>query len=128
MKKVNRNKRFWIIFLIFLILFIAAIISFRPISNPEEKDCSKITGTLMKYQYHSDFMDVQLKIDQNDKIYYINHMIDAQKIFPTLDSLIGKEIVIYAVDHWTLLDPKSRVRHIARITTGDGKRIIYTEY
>jgi hypothetical protein len=82
----------------------------------------------MKYRYLSEIMDVQLKIDQNDKIYYINHMIDAQKIFPTLDSLIGKEIAIYAVDHWTLLDPISRIRHIARITTGDGKKIIYTEY
>ena len=58
----------------------------------------------------------------------MNHVFDEEINVSELDSLIGKKIVIYAVNHWILLDPKGKYKHVARIANEDERVIIYTEF
>jgi hypothetical protein len=112
-----------------LIIIVVGALSFRPIVNPTEKDCSKITGILQKYRYSEDVEDIVIKLDGYNKIFYLNRVADEKNaILCELDSLINKKIILYAVNHWTLLDPKSTMKHVARVTNGDGSKIIFTEY
>ena len=104
-------------------IFILGLLSFRPIISPSEDDCTKITGILKKSKYIEDMNDFQLKLEGNEKIFYINNI---KQNALNIDSLLGKEITIYAVKHWTLLDPNSKYKHVARLNAGDN--VIYTEY
>ncbi len=123
------NTKKWIItFSILLFLVIAiCILSFRPIISPKEDDCSKIAGILSKYRYLDKSNDLQIKLKNDTKVYYINNIQKACVDSLMMDTLKGKMIIIYAVNHWTLLDPKSKFKHVARLTTINNK-ILYTEY
>jgi hypothetical protein len=86
-------------------------------------------GVLLKYRYLEEIEDINIKFDGDDKIYYLNRVADEKDaILCELDSLINKKIILYAVNHWTLLVPKSTMKHVARVTNEDGSKIIFTEY
>ena len=102
--------------------------SFRPIINPKEEDCTKIIGTLHKCRQLKEEKDIQFKIVENSHVYYLNNLLDPENKLNDLNALIGEKIVIYAVDHWTLLDPKSKYKHVARVTNEDESMIVYSEY
>ncbi|MDR2147572.1 MAG: hypothetical protein LBE91_14055 [Tannerella sp.] len=120
-----KSSRFWIAVSIIIVLL--GILTFRPIVNPKEKDCTKIEGTLDKYQYHTENQDIVIKIKGDEKIYYLNRVANEAGILHQLDSLLNRQIVLYAVNHWTLLDPKNTLKHVARVTDNVGN-IIFTEY
>jgi hypothetical protein len=131
MKKIfYKQISFWILLLGFTFtLIVLGFLSLRPIINPTEEDCSRIVGTLEKYRFLNASRDIQFKIRENEfNVYYLNHVFDQEIKFSALDSLIGKEIVIYSVNHWTLLDIKRKYKHVARITNEDESMIIYSEY
>ncbi|MDR1222344.1 MAG: hypothetical protein LBL07_05635 [Tannerella sp.] len=126
-KGFYKQTGFWILSFGF-ILTVLGFLSFRPIVNPTEEDCSRIAGTLEKYRFLNESGDIQFKIRENDfNVYYLNHVFDHEIKFSGLDSLIGKRIVIYSVNHWTLLDTKGKYKHVARITNEDNT-VIYSEY
>jgi hypothetical protein len=123
-KRIN----FWVL-LLGVVLIVLGFLSLRPIINPTEEDCSRIVGTLEKRRFLSESRDIQFKIRENDfNVYYLNHVFDHEIKCSALDSLIGKKIVIYSVNHWTLLDTKRKYKHVARITNEDESMIIYSEY
>jgi hypothetical protein len=128
MKKVNFKKITLGTLILLIILIILGVLSFRPIINPKENDCSKIKGTLAKYRYLTDSRDIQLKINESDQVYYLNHVYDEEINLSDLDSLINRKIVIYSVNHWTLLDPKGKYKHVAKITNEDESYVVYTEF
>lgn len=128
MKKVFYKQSGFYIFSLFLLFAIIGILSFRPIINPKEEDCTKIIGTLHKCRQLKEEKDIQFKIVENSHVYYLNNLLDPENKLNDLNALIGEKIVIYAVDHWTLLDPKSKYKHVARITNEDESMIIYSEY
>jgi len=112
---------------LFFILLVLGFLTFRPIINPREEDCTRIVGTLIGYKY-SKHLDIHIKISENDNMYYLNRIDEPENIFSALDTLIGKKIVLYPVNHWSLLNPRRKTNHVARVTDEDENMIIYTEY
>lgn len=126
-KMFCKRPSFYILSLSFIFIIIG-ILSFRPIINPKEDDCTKIIGTLHKCRYLDNENDIQFKIVEKDHVYYLNNLPNPEIKLNDLNALIGDKIIIYAVNHWTLLDPKGKYKHVARITNKSGSKIIYSEY
>lgn len=128
MKKIIYKRSWLLLILIVVVVLILSIISLGPIINPKPENCIKIVGTLEKYKYINQSRDIQLTIKDNDKNYYLNHVDDEEINLADLDSLIGKEITLYTVNHWTPLDPKGRSKHVARVTNKQENKIVYSEF
>lgn len=126
-KKFYKRSGFYVLSLGFIFVMIG-LLSFRPIINPKEDDCTKIIGTLSKCRHLDKENDIQFKIVENNHVYYLNNLLDPESKLKDLNALIGKKVVIYAVNHWTLLDPKSKYKHVARIANQDESKIFYSEY
>ena len=112
---------------LFLIIIVLGFLTFRPIINPKEKDCSRVVGTLVGYRY-SKHLDIHIKISENDIMYYLNRVDEPENIFRAFDTLTGKKIVLYPVNHWSLLNPRGKIKHVARVANEDESMIIYSEY
>ena len=125
--KFIKSRLFWGL-IVLLLAIIFGFLSFRPIINPKEEDCTRIEGILEKYQCDENNKDIHIKIENSENSFYINHVFPQEIDTKDLDSLIGEKIIIFAVNHWTLLDPKGKNKHVARITTQKGDKIIYSEY
>jgi hypothetical protein len=126
-KQFYKKPSFWRRFTIILFLIFIAL-SFRPIINPKEKDCTKITLTLKDYKYIKEKRDIHIIVENSSKHYYINNISEQDIDFADLERLKGKDIVLYVVNHWTLLDPKQNNKHIARLSNGAETQILYTEF
>ena len=127
-RRVKRVKRGILLYYILLLIpILLLVLVFRPISNPKEGDCSRIVVTLVGYGY-SKHKDIHFKISENDNMYYLNRVNQPDSVFTALDTLVGKRIVLYPVNHWSLLNPRGRVNHVARVTNEDGSKIIYSTF
>jgi protein associated with RNAse G/E len=94
--------------------------------NVDIDDCYKLEGSL-KYVWSSKTTyDIHLILHNSDKKFYINRGLQAGLNDETFDTLIGKEITIYPVDHWTLLDPKKKHPHVARVEAGG--KVLFSEF
>ena len=95
---------------------------FRPITNPEEKDCSIVKGTV-KEIYESGVKDVVFKLRGHDEEFYLNRGLERGLDLKKLKSeLINKDIAITYPKHWTPLDPFNSLRHVSRIEL-DGQTV-----
>lgn len=109
-------------------LFILVFFTLRPITKPMEGDCTAFKGTLKSYYYNENSKDVHLSLKGHHHRFYINHLQPGLLDIKVFYSLLGEEVVIYGVNHWTLLNPKQKMRHVARISSDHGTKVIYTEY
>jgi len=126
MKKLNpRIKNFLILFPLFLIM-VLFYLTFRPIMNVDMDDCYKLTGKVKYVKAIKGINDIVFYLDNSNKQFYINRGLEAGLTKASLDTLKGKEITIYPVDHWTLLDRKKKNQHVARVEV-DGT-ILYSEF
>jgi hypothetical protein len=103
-------------------LFGLATLIFRPVTNPKEKDCSTLKGTV-KEIYESGVKDVAFKLQGHDEEFYINRGLERGLDLKKLKAeLINKDILIKYPKQWTPLDPFSSLRHVSKIEL-DGQTI-----
>ena len=107
-------------------LCLIIIISFRPIIHPRPNNCYVISGEVEQIWSSDETRDINIRIAGNDKVFYINRGLDSELRTFKLKTLIGEHIDIYAVKHWTILDPKSKIQHIACVV--NGRDTLYTEF
>jgi hypothetical protein len=124
MKSIFRKKAFWIISFLFILLIF--ILTFRPIVNPKMDQCSKYSGILLKARSDTVNKDIFFRLDNTEKRFYINRGLENGLTDSTMDTLIGKEIVVFAVNHWSLLNPSNKIKHVARVDYGS--MTIYSEF
>ena len=98
-----------------LVLFLLATFVFRPIMNVHLDECVKVTGTVEVIRDNGNF-DIGFKLQNDTRRYYINRGQEQGLNIDVLkSSLLGKEIELWYVDQFTLLDPKGNIRHISRV-------------
>ena len=69
--------------------------------------------------------DINLRIG-DEGYYYINRGLESGLSEASLkNKIMDKEITIHYADHWTPLDPKGIMRHVARLSFGE--EVIYNE-
>lgn len=82
-----------------------------------------------KSRFVEENKDLQFKLKGCDDVYYLNHLYEKDYgVISKFDSLTCEKITVYYVDHWTLLDPMSKYKHVARVVVGDSFNVIYTEF
>ncbi len=109
-----------------LILFFGIVfLIFRPVPIPYEGDCLIVDGHVAQI-YESGTKDVSIRLEGNDKIFYVNRGLERGLDLNELnDMLIGEKILIKYPKYWTPLDPGSTIRHISKIEFNG--RTIFTE-
>ena len=125
-KMRNRKLGFLVYGFIFITLVLIMIISFKPIINPSPKNCNVVSGTIEQIWGCEDNHDINIQISEDDKTYYINRGLDSELRTYDLKCLLGKSVEMYTVKHWILLDPKSRINHVASLIIGGDT--FYTEF
>ena len=90
---------------LFLIL---CALTFRPISNPQMDECSLLQGKLAKVKSDPKTKDIYLRLEDVDRHLYINRGLEKGLTEDRLKKLIGENVSLYVVNHWTLLDPKAK--------------------
>ena len=121
---MNRSKIIYIAAATALLLIF--ILTFRPIVNPKMDQCSKYSGILLKAKSDSVNKDIYFRLDNTEIRFYINRGLENGLTDSTMDTLIGKEIVVFAVNHWSLLNPSGKIKHVARVDYGS--LTIYSEF
>jgi hypothetical protein len=109
---------------ILVVLSVVAVLAFRPI-NTNDDNRTRISGTLISVSEVASG-DIIFKLQGNDVSYYINR--GTQKGHSAEDlqnKLQGKSVEVEYADHWTLLDPAGKHRHITGLRADDHQ--IYSE-
>ncbi len=94
--------------------------------NIQMDDCYKLKGKVKYVKAIEGINDIVFYLDNSNKRFYINRGLEAGLTKASLDTLKGKEITIYPVNNWTLLDPKRRTQHVARVEVGSV--VLYSEF
>lgn len=100
-----------------VLLLVLAVVSLIPISNPSLEDSEKTTGEVELIAEEGGPFDIQIRVNNDDRVYYINrgaeNGLDAKKLNK---ALAGSEIEIHYANHWTPLDPFGKMKHITRLS------------
>ncbi len=107
-------------------VFALAFLSFRPIINLTLEDCEKMEGPMFEAFISPKNGDVYFQLSNSDKHFRINNGKNAGISQSMLDSMAEQQIVIYLVNHWTLLDTQNNYPHVAQLEW-KGK-VIYSEF
>lgn len=108
------------------LFILLCVLTFRPIINPQKEDCSFLQGKLIKVRSDLQTKDIYLKLEGVDKHLYINRGMEKEGNEDRLKEHIGKNVSLHVVDHWTLLDPTGKVKHVSQVAYQD--EIIFTEF
>ncbi|GAA0872255.1 hypothetical protein GCM10009117_14020 [Gangjinia marincola] len=112
MKRIIKNSAI----VLSLILLVLVAMIFRPIMNLEPKDCGKLTGEIITLKAHQGSKDITFRVKGDQRRFYINRGLEQGLIEEELiEATTNTKSLIYYADHWTPLDPKSIVRHVAHI-------------
>jgi hypothetical protein len=104
-----------------------AAFTLRPVPTVTEKECLVIKGTVTNI-YEGGVKDVVFVLKGQKETYYINRGIEQGLDLNALKKqLEGKEITIKYPDHWSLLNPNGRLRHIGKVEF-EGKTIYNETY
>lgn len=108
------RTRHWII-LIGLVFLGLAILIFRPVPVPDEKDCLSLKGIVVEI-YEGGVKDVVFRLQGQNQIYYVNRGLERGLDLGQLRSALTNRVVtIKYPKYWTPLDPGNSVRHISKI-------------
>lgn len=115
------------IFVIVLISFISLFfLAFRPIFNVGAEDCVAVKGLAVKI-YEGGVKDINFKLLNDNNHYYINRGLEQGFVLDSIqEAWTGKALTIHYVKHWSILNPKNRVRHVARLEIDE--QVLYSEY
>jgi len=109
-----------------VLLLVLVVMSLIPIHNPTLEDSKITTGKVELIVEEGGPFDIQVHLDNDDRIYYINrgaeNALDPAELNKTL---AGYEIELHYANHWTPLDPFGKMKHITRISQ-DGN-VFYDE-
>src|SRR5690606_4081392 len=109
-----------------VLLLVLAVMSLIPIYNPTLNNSQITTGKVELIAEEGGPFDIQVHLDNDDRIYYINrgaeNGLDPAELNKTL---AGDEIELHYANHWTPLDPFGKMKHIIRISQ-DGN-VFYDE-
>jgi len=109
-----------------VLLLVLVVMSLIPISNPTLKNSQITTGKVELIAEEGGPFDIQVHLDNDDRIYYINRGAENGLGPAELNkTLVGYEIELHYANHWTPLDPFGKMKHITRIT--QDQTIIYDE-
>lgn len=122
----NIKKTKFKVLVLSLGIFTLAFLSFRPIINPTLEDCEKMEGTIIEPFISPKNGDIYFKIKESKKHFRINNGLEAGFTLGLIDSIRNQKVIIYPLNHWTLIDPKNNYPHVARLEWNG--RIIYSEF
>jgi hypothetical protein len=92
-----------------------AILIFRPVPVPDEKDCLSLRGTVIAI-HEGGVKDVVFRLQGHHQTFYVNRGLESGLDLKKLRStLLNREILIKYPKYWTPLDPNNAVRHISKI-------------
>ncbi len=104
---------------VFLVL---AVLIFRPVPLPDEKDCLVIKGKVLEI-HEGGAKDIVFRLSGDDRTFYVNRGIERGLTLERLRTeLLGKEITIKYPRYWTPLGNSSK--HISKIESS-GRIIFY---
>ena len=102
--------------LFFIALFLFVLFAFRPIQEVSLDQCIAVDGQIELIE-EGVSKDITFSLKGDDHQYYINRGLEKNLSIATLRELLtDQQVTIYYVDHWTPLDPKGKVRHIAKLS------------
>lgn len=108
-----------------VLLVLLAVIIFRPVPTPLEKDCLSTTGVVSNI-YEGGTKDVVFALKGQKQTFYINRGLELGLDLKTLKAeLEGKTVTIKYPDYWSLLDPGKSIRHISKLELNS--KTIFTE-
>ena len=116
------KKHYIYVALVFILLAFAAM-TLRPVIVPKDaKDCLVAQGKVVKV-FEGGVKDVAFRLEGDKTMYYINRGLEHGLNLEELQKeLIGNNVIIRYPKHWTLLDPKNRIKHLS-ILEYNGKEI-----
>lgn len=109
-----------------LTMLLLAFLTFRPIVNPQLEDCEILEGNFLDPYVSAKNKDIYFQISGSEKHFRINRGLEAGLSQELLDSITNKNVVVYPVNHWTLLDPNNNHPHVARLEWNG--RILFSEF
>ena len=111
-------------FTVFILTFV--FLALQPLPKASLNNCIKYSGLVSDVSKGDGEGDIVISIKNSNNYYYINRAINQGYSVEVLkEKLVGKEIEMLTISHWTPLDPSSKTKHIAEIKTDS--LIIYTE-
>lgn len=97
-----------------------------PIFNVTEDGCRKVSAFVYGVNAHEKSKDISITLKGDDARYYINRGLESGLTEEGLrEAIMNQEATVLYAKHWSLLNFKSKVRHIAKIVVAD--KVIYSE-
>jgi hypothetical protein len=91
----------------------------RKVPAPLKANCTKVQG-VVEIVHSPCCSDIVIQLEDNDKQYYINRGLDdGLDINQMRNDLLGKEIVLQKINHWTPLDPERYTIPLAELKVND---------
>ena len=117
---MRKTKIFYLVLSVILVL---GILSLRPVTNLSSENCLKADGIARVLANQSSGGDVFFYLDNDTEVvYYINRGVERGVKAQDID---GQYLELKYADHWTLLDPFGKKRHVAELLVN--KEVKYTE-
>ncbi|MCM5530261.1 hypothetical protein [Parasegetibacter sp. NRK P23] len=117
-----------VVYVLLTFLFLTfGFLSFRPLPNASADNCISYSGIVTDVLKGDGEADIVVKLKDCKNYYYINRGIDnGHSVEALKEKLIGQDVELLTISHWTPLDPLSKIRHIAEIRSVGA--LVYTEF
>lgn len=124
MRSATHFPKKWLVLPV-IILALLVFFSFRPLPAATSENSVTVRGEIV--QITPEGSDLVLTLSNNDGYYYINRAADnGIKREMMNDQLLNKQVTVYYVKHWSLLNFNGKTRHVARIEVNG--RVAYNEW
>lgn len=119
----TRNS-LWLVLALFAGAFV--LLSLRPLPKATDATCVKHAGMVSAIQKGGGEGDIVVVLKDSDTYFYLNRAMDqGYSVEKLSEELVGKNVELRTIAHWTPLDPASRTQHIAEIKADE--TVIYSE-
>ncbi|GAB5525293.1 MAG: hypothetical protein Roseis2KO_31650 [Roseivirga sp.] len=103
------------LFVGFIVFLLLCVLILRPVNIPEnESDLETVKGELVSVMEGSGY-DIFFKLKDDDRRYYINRGLEQGLSIQSLQASLGKQVILKYPDHWTLLDPAGKTKHLSMV-------------
>lgn len=117
-------KGFFILFFLSALCFIGLV--FLPMAQADKDNCAVVEGVLAQVNAGDGENDIVLGLKGENNHYYINRGLEKGLNLAELRSqLLGRNVMLTYIRHWSPLDPQNRTRHVAQLAMGTDT--LYTE-
>jgi hypothetical protein len=109
------------------ILFMLILFSLIPLPKAAPGNCVKVMSKVVKIEPGTGEGDIVLTLANDDAYYYINRGLEYGIKMDVLKvRLLNKEVSLYYIKHWSMLNINGKTRHLARIEVDDA--LAYNEW